>query len=250
METPLSRTVHIFPDLEALSHRAASMFVKAAADALAEKGKFSAAISGGSTPLGLFSLLGTKYADKIDWQSVHIFWADERCVRKENDKSNFKHADDLWLSKVPLPAENIHSVKGELDPLESALWYEHDIRDAFDYARLPAFDLILLGMGDDGHTASLFPAAESLAESRRIAMPVYVEMLRSWRITLTLPVLNNARQIMFLVSGKSKAPVLADILDVPVKKSSYPAGLVKGHISWLVDKDAASKLKDTSGKEP
>jgi 6-phosphogluconolactonase len=245
MEAPLNRKVQIFPDLEALSHRAAEIFTEETENAIAQRGEFITAISGGSTPLRLYSLLGTEYAGLVDWQNTHIFWADERCVPREDEKSNFRHAHDLWLSKVDLPERNIHRIRGEEDPAQEAVRYEQEMRNILSTEGYPEFDLVLLGMGEEGHTASLFPGAQSLNETKRLSIPVYVEQIKSWRITLTLPVLNNARKVIVLVSGSAKAPVLADILTNTDKRASYPAGLIKpvaGTVTWLADKNAASRL--------
>lgn len=245
----MNETVRICTDNDALSHEAASLFIEHAKNAIAERGRFLIAISGGSTPLRLFSLLGNDYVDQAEWKHIHVFWTDERCVPKDEEQSNFKHAYDLWLSKVPLPEANIHRIGGEHDSEHGARRYEEEIRSVFGVSGLPEFDLILLGMGEDGHTASLFPDSNSLNETSRLSIPVYVENLRSWRVTLTLPVLNSALNCIFLVSGTAKAPVLAEILESAEKRASYPAGLVKpvsGALTWLIDEEASSGLEDPS----
>ena len=153
-----------------------------------------------------------EYRNQVHWHSVHFFWVDERCVPKEHEESNFKTAFDALLSKVPIPDENIHRIRGEEDPERGARDYEEDVRKFFGMSGLPMFDLVILGMGEDGHTASLFPGSKSLEEAIRLAVPVYLEKPNWNRITLTLPVLNNAAQIIFLVAGRSKAAVLSEIL--------------------------------------
>lgn len=241
--------VRVLPDMDGVSREAANIFIASARKYISSQSRFTVAISGGSTPLNFFSLLSSKmYAGKIEWSCVHFFWVDERCVPKDDRESNFKGAWDSLLSKVPIPEANIHRIKGELPPEDGAVEYEKELKGFFG-ERVPEFDLVLLGMGEDGHTASLFPASDSLKESKKLAIPVYVEKLKSWRVTLTLPVLNNARSVVFLVIGKNKAGVLKEILEKNYEK--HPAGLIKpenGSLTWLVDEDAAGeRKKKTSG---
>lgn len=239
--------VQVLSDLEKISHKAAEMFVKVSRSCIASQGKFSAALSGGSTPRRLYTLLSSdRYRNEVHWPSVHFFWADERCVSKEHEESNFKTAFDTLLSKVPIPDENIHRIRGEEDPESGAGDYEEDVRQFFGMSGLPMFDLVILGMGEDGHTASLFPGSKSLEEAIRLAVPVYLEKPNRNRITLTLPVLNNAAQIIFLVAGRSKAAVLSEILGVRHQKDQYPAGRIdptRGPLIWLIDREASWKLK-------
>ncbi len=246
MELP---AIQIFPDLEVLSHHAASIFINLPESCITSHGRFTVAISGGSTPRRLYALLGSEqYRNSVDWNHVHFFWVDERCIPEENEESNFKLAFDLLLSKVHIPRENIHRIKGEESPEKAAREYEDDIKRFFGISGLPVFDLIILGMGEDGHTASLFPRSLSLKETERFAAPVYRERPEVNRTTLTLPVLNNASQILFLVSGKSKADMVQKILGEGHKKEPYPAGLIKpthGKLLWFIDKEAASKLRIT-----
>ena len=242
-----NRTVEVLPDSEALSLRAAAIFVSASRNSIATKKCFAAAISGGSTPRRLYMLLGSDaYRDQVDWQRVHLFWADERCVPKEDEASNFGTAFDTLLSKVGLPGNNIHRMKGEETPDKAAGDYEQEIRRFFGESKRPRFDLIILGVGEDGHTASLFPGTKSLEETVRLVLPVYLETPKKNRITLTFPVLNHADQILFLVAGSSKAAVLSEILGDGGKKKGFPAGLIRpahGTITWLIDQEAAAKLR-------
>jgi 6-phosphogluconolactonase len=239
--------VEVLSDLEALSHRAASIFVSTSRNSIATKKRFAVAISGGSTPRRLYALLGSEvYRDQVDWQRVHFFWADERCVPKEDEASNFRIAFDTLLSKVALPDKNIHRIKGEEAPDQAAMDYEEEIRRFFGGSGWPGFDLILLGVGEEGHTASLFPGSKSLEETARLAVPVYLEKPGKNRITLSLPVLNHANQILFLVAGLSKADVLSEILGEKEKRKLLPAGLInplRGSMIWLIDREAAGKLK-------
>lgn len=235
------KKLHVLPDLEAISQRAASIFTELAGNSIASKGRFFVALPGGSTPKRLYALLGSEYSGKILWDRVELFWGDERCVPKGHEESNFKNAYDALLSKVPA---TVHRIKGELDPGEAAVEYENDLKLSFGESELkggmPVFDLIILGMGKDGHTASLFPGSESLREKERVAVPVYDAGLP--RVTLTLPVINNAAHILFLVAGRSKAETLKHIIQGGGERYDYPAGLVSpvnGDVTWLVDKEAA-----------
>lgn len=247
MRRELRDQIQILPDLEAISHRAASIFVKIMRNAIDRKGRFVVAISGGLTPRSLYDLLATEeYRHQIDWEKVHFFWVDERCVPKDREESNFKVSFGSVLSKVSMPVGNIHRIKGEEDPEKAAKDYEKEIRGFFDTGDWPVFDLIILGMGADGHTASLFPGSKSLEERERLAVPVYLEEPKINRITLTLPVLNHASQILFLVSGRSKATVLSEVLRDGHNRDRYPAGLINpihGDLIWLIDQEAADKLK-------
>ena len=246
LEAKTKVQVQVFSDLEAMSHKAAEIFVNSSRTCIASKGKFSAAISGGLTPRKLYSLLGSaEYSPQVDWQRVHFFWVDERCVPKEHEESNFKTAFDTLLSKISIPGENIHRIKGEENPDKAARDYEKQVRKFVRLSGLPMFDLVILGMGEDGHTASLFPGSNLLKERIRLAAPVYLERPNRNRITLTLPVLNNSTQVLFLLAGHSKADVVYEILGHGQKKERYPAGLISpvhGSITWLIDQEAAEKL--------
>jgi 6-phosphogluconolactonase len=236
--------VQVFPDLEALSHEAATLFVNLSRNCTALRGRFTVVLSGGSTPRILYSLLGSGlYQRRVDWHHVHFFWADERCVPIVHEENNFKLVSDLLLSKISLPHGNIHRIKVEEGPEKGAQDYEDRIREFFNMSGFPVFDFIILGVGKDGHTASLFPGSTSLKENMRLAVPVYMEEMKIHRITLTLPVLNNADHIIFLAAGSAKADVIKKILGN--KKEQYPAGLVSpvhGNLIWMLDRKASSKL--------
>jgi 6-phosphogluconolactonase len=250
METPLIENpnlkIEVLSDLEALSHRAASIFLDASKNSIKTQKRFAVALSGGLTPRRMYTLLGSKsYHDKIEWRHVHLFWADERCVPKENEESNFRLAYESFLSKISVPASNIHRVKGEEDPEKAGKDYENDMRKFFGISGIPVFDLTILGMGEDGHTASLFPDSKALEEKIRLALPVYMKRPKCDRVTLMLPILNNSAQILFLVSGPSKANIVNEILGKEGKKERYPAGLInpsRGNIIWLIDRQAAANL--------
>ena len=251
METPLieksNLEIEVLPNLEALNHRAASFFVSASKNSIDTKKRFAVAISGGFTPRGLYKLLSSvPYRGQVDWTHVHFFWADERCVPKDHEESNFGIAFDTLLSRISIPDGNIHRIRGEEDPEKSARDYEDNIKKFFGMSGIPMFDLIILGMGEDGHTASLFPGSKLLKETIRLAVPVYLPKPTWNRITLTFPILNNATQILFLVAGRSKASILSEILGDREKKKRFPAGLINpvhGYMTWLIDQEAAERLR-------
>lgn len=231
--------VQVSPDLEAMSRMAASHFCDIASRVIATGRNFTVALSGGRTPQGLFNLLSTPaYSRKVDWEQVEFFWGDERCVPPDHMDSNFRNAHEAFLKKV---RPRVHRIQGELEPKEAARKYEAELREVFGANALPAFDLAIQGIGEDGHTASLFPGAKALQETRRLAVAVYVRKLRSWRVTLTIPVLCNSRNVLFMVSGRKKSNVLKEIFSGE-EPEKYPAGQVRsssGETVWLLDEAAA-----------
>jgi 6-phosphogluconolactonase len=246
MATSVKNAVRIFPDPDILAENAARLFAAAADQAIAEQGRFSVALSGGATPRALFRILSAAYRDRVRWKQVHLFWSDERSVPPDHEQSNFRLAHEELISKIALPWENIHRIEGELPPAEAAALYETELYRHFGSSGLPRFDLILLGVGRDGHTASLFPDSAILQESARLVVPSYSEEAGNWRVTLTLPVLNHAAAVLFLVSGTAKAHVISGILG-KWRRHPYPAALVapaQGHVIWLIDREAASELKE------
>jgi 6-phosphogluconolactonase len=230
----------VFRDKAGLVAEAARRFAALARTAIAERGRFVVALSGGSTPRPVYALLAEEpLVSQVDWARVHIFWGDERCVLPDHADSNYRMASDALLDRVAIPLGNVHRVHGERPPDEAAALYEAELAEVLE--RQGRFDLILLGMGADGHTASLFPDTAALDERERDVVPVYVDKLAAWRVTLTLPVINAARSVIFLVSGAGKAPVLARVHG----GEELPASLVQptdGELIWLVDRDAASDL--------
>ena len=237
--------VRIFPDIEALSRAAAEEFRALADTAVSERGRFTVALSGGRTPKELYTILGTKpYVNLIDWDSVHVFWADERCVPPEHSESNFRLAQELLISRVPIPGENVHRIRGEAGAENAAAAYEQDLKAYFGEDGYPVMDLVILGVGEDGHTASLFPGSFQVMENNRLAAPVFPGIQKKDRVTLTLPVLNHAQQVLFLVAGSSKQTIIRSILQEG-NPDSLPAGLVHpvaGSCTWFLDEDAASSL--------
>ncbi len=233
-------------DADHLAREAAKIVMESVASAVAARKVATVAVSGGSTPKKLFETLADEYhKSRIAWDRLHIFFVDERGVPPNHADSNYGMAKAALFSKVPLPESNIHRMTGEmLPPAEAAKAYESTLRASFKVDKsIPVFDLILLGLGEDGHTASIFPKMEALEETAKWVMATYVEKLKSNRLTLTFPVLNAARRAIFLVAGKSKAPVLKDILTQG--PSRYPAqrvNLTTGELIWMFDQAAASEL--------
>ncbi len=242
--------IRILPDSQALFRAAALEFVQQANDAVNARGVFHLALSGGSTPKGLFALLVTDEAlrQKIAWDKIHFWWSDERHVPPDHPDSNFKMAHDALLSRAPIPAQNIHRIRAENpDASQTALDYENELRVTFqtDAPAFPQFDLILLGMGPDAHTASLFPGTKALHETTRLVVANWLGKLFTWRITFTAPFINHARCVMFLVAGEDKALPLKGVLEGPHEPAQMPAQLIvptDGRLILFVDEKAASQL--------
>ncbi len=236
------------PDAPGLARAAAEMLREEIEGVLATRDRVAVALSGGATPRLFFRLLGAEYRDNIKWRAVHLFWADERAVPPDHEQSNFRSVSEELLSKITLPPGNVHRIPGELAPEQAAAAYEADLQRYFGGAGLPEFDLIFLGVGEDGHTASLFPGAAALAEKERLAVAVDHTTTASWRVTLTLPVLNNASRVVFLVAGRSKTQIVRAILTAE-GEDKHPAGLIKprrGTVVWLLDQEAAAGLPGAS----
>ena len=239
--------LRIFKDLDVLSTAAAEIFVRASTDAITTRGRFLVALSGGSTPAGLYQLLASEpYRDQIDWGKTFVFWGDERCVPPDDEGSNYHQAHEILLSHVPVPAGNILRVKGELVPYEASIAYAQSLKDfanpGFDW---PRFDLVLLGMGADGHTASLFPGSQIEIKSPTLAVTADYEGRPANRVTLTSLVLNDARKVLFLVGGWNKAVTLSRVIGDESIPEQLPAQRIHptdGQVIWLVDEAAASKL--------
>jgi len=239
--------IRIFKNLDRLSHAAAETFVEIAVGAVTARGRTLVALSGGGTPSQLYRLLADEpNRGKVAWEQTFVFWGDERCVPPNDEGSNYYHALDLLLSHVPIPTGNIQRIKGEREPAEAARDYAH-ILSQFASPPLdwPRFDLLLLGMGGDGHTASLFPGSPVEASTLTLAVAGDYQGRPAQRVTLTPPVLNAARQVIFLVSGGSKAATLANVLKGDYHPERLPAQRIHpkdGKVTWLVDEAAASML--------
>jgi 6-phosphogluconolactonase len=253
MSPAVRGNVEVFPTADELTVAAAERFIACAATAIESTETFSVALSGGSTPHALFALLATPaYASRVQWPRVHVFWGDERCVPPDDDDSNYRMAHEMLLAHVPVRATNIHRIRGEESPAAAAQQYERELRSAFDTPTGPPraapgsrFDLVLLGLGTNGHTASLFPHMQSVREHTRWVMEENVEMLQMWRITLTPVILNQAAEIVFLVAGKEKAPILRRVLYGAREVDDLPAQVIApadGRLRWMIDAAAAAEL--------
>jgi 6-phosphogluconolactonase len=246
------REVYILKDNDAIARRAAEEFVKLAQSATKNRGSFSVALSGGSTPKLLYSLLAAdpELRAEVPWDKMELFFGDERHVGPDDPQSNFKMASDTMFTKAPLKPEQIHRMKGEYPDAEKAAQeYEQDLRTHFHPKdkELPRFDLVLAGMGDEGHTLSLFPGTKALHAQGRAVVRNWVGKLYTDRVTITAQLANNAQMILFMVAGKEKALVLKGVLEGPYEPEQLPAQLLQptnGKLLWLVDQAAGSILSN------
>lgn len=242
--------VRVSRDADAFADAAAAFFIESAIASVAARGACSIALSGGSTPRAVFARLAGDEAArlKVSWRQIDWWWSDERAVPPDDPDSNFRMAFESLLRHVPIDPARVHRLKGEAEPVQAASEYERDIRAAFGAAapEIPRFDLVLLGLGADGHTASLFPGTAALAERERLVVANDVPAMRTVRLTFTLPLINRARRVAFLVSGAEKASILARVLEGP--RGVLPAQLVApddGELVWIVDNAAARDLATT-----
>jgi 6-phosphogluconolactonase len=239
-----------FADAEAVSQAAAREFVRCATEAINARSKFTVALSGGSTPRRLYQLLAdAPLRDRLDWGKVEIFWGDERSVPPDHADSNYRMANEAMLSRLPFPPERIHRLQAERSDRDKAAQdYQADIARAFGISPTgepPAFDLILLGMGPDAHTASLFPGSTALGETKKWVVPNWVEKFKTFRLTMTRTIINKARQVLFLVAGRDKAEPLLHVFTGPSNPSLYPSQLIcpaSGQLTWYVDVAAFAEL--------
>lgn len=248
--------IRIFPDVEALSAAAAREFVGCAGEAIAARGRFTVALSGGSTPKRLYHLLTTEpFRSQVDWGRVELFWGDERCVPPDHADSNYHMAREAMLAHLPIPAEHVHRIEAErADRDAAARDYEEVIAHVFGVTsggQPPALDLVLLGMGPDGHTASLFPHTKALDETNRWVVANHVPQLNTYRLTLTRPILNRAREVLFLVAGADKADRLVEVLAGPANTKRLPAQSIQpdGQRICFLDRAAAARLPSSLPRE-
>jgi len=246
----MTREIIVCHSQEEIFTKSADIFTTLASESIAARGQFTIALSGGSTPKGMYNLLASdSYRDKIDWNKVHLFWGDERSVAPDHDQSNYRMANEAMVSKIAIPAENVHRMHAESADIESpAKDYENVLKQVFSLAdgEQPRFDLILLGMGDDGHTASLFPGTKALAEKERTVVVNWVEKFNTNRMTFTAPAINNARNIVFMAAGANKVQPLKEVLVGERNPELYPSQLVQptdGKLIWLVDNAATGGEK-------
>jgi len=242
-------SIEVLADAEALALRAADVFAMAAQAAAAARGRFAAALSGGETPRALYGHLARQqYTQKVPWRRVHLYWGDERCVPPDDAASNYVMAHAAFIKHVPIAAESVHRMRGEDDPEAAALAYEAELRALAGLERpasdVPVFDLILLGLGRDGHTASLFPHSPALDEEERFCVATEAPD-GSPRLSITLPVINAARRVLVLAGGAEKAGMVAEVFEglrVPKAVPAQAIAPVKGQLLWLVDEAAAAEL--------
>jgi len=239
------QTIEIYTDTESLSHAAAGRIVSILEERLAGNEYATLVLTGGRTPKPVYELFASPpYSDRIDWGRIHFFWGDERCVPPEDPESNFGMAWSAFISKIQPPAGHIHRMRGEMqDPADAASLYEREIREVLPGPRIPRFDLVLLGMGEDGHTASLFPG--KAWNGRKLVIATREPRSGSTRISMTPRLLNRAPVILFLVAGLNKAETLARVLadpaaDLPASKIDPP----NGSLTWMVDEAAGGRIRD------
>jgi 6-phosphogluconolactonase len=242
------RDVRTCPDAHSLARAAADHFAAVAASSIAARRRFSVALAGGSTPRLTYELLAAdKLASQLDWSAIHVFWGDERCVPPDHPDSNYLMVRETLLARIPLTTANVHRIRGEEEPQEATADYERKLRKSFSQhhdGQATTFDLVLLGMGTDGHTASLFPGSKLLREEGRW-VAAHHDPTRGWRVTLTPPAINSARHVTFLVSGESKSRTLRDVLIGTYQPNRLPAQIISprsGNLLWLLDSAAAALL--------
>jgi 6-phosphogluconolactonase len=214
---------------------------------LNENSRCCIALSGGETPRNVYRLMGRDAANRtIDWKRVQVFFCDERAVPPDNPDSNYGMIEREWLSQIPIPQENVHRMKGEIDPNVASQEYDQEMRKTFGSDSI-GLNLVLLGVGEDGHTASLFPGTDAVLEQEAFVKPVFVRQKNNWRLTLTLPVFNAARKTIFFAAGKKKASIIRRILETKGADDKLPASLIRpkdGTLCWMIDEDAGSLLKE------
>jgi len=240
--------VVVYPDKDILSHAAASYVVRIARESIVTRGRFTIALSGGTTPKALYGLLGdAPYREQIDWSAVEIFWSDERCVPPDDPESNYFLAREQLLSKIAIPASQVHRMPADQPDRDAAsLAYTQEMQRAFGTNGIPSFDLLQLGMGPEAHTCSLFPHQPSLHEQTRLVMPVSVPKPPPDRLTFTPPLLNAARNVLFLATGEEKAGAVQAVLEGEYDPDEYPSQIVRpphGAVVWMLDAEAAARLQ-------
>ncbi len=241
-----SFTLHIYDDSAAFNQAAAQLLVMLGKEAVAEHGRFSLALCGGGTPTGVYELLAEHpFCQQMPWQQTHLFWGDERLVPPDDPDSNYGQANELMIKKVPVPADNVHRVHGELDMETAVADYTHQLQNFTSDGKIPTLDVVLLGMGSDGHTASLFPGSPVQQAEWVVGVTADYDGRPAQRLSLTPKVINSARHVIFLVTGQSKAKTLQRVLYGPYQPVKLPAQRIqpsKGTLTWLTDTAAAQEL--------
>ena len=244
---------YVEPDPAALARRAAQYFVEMAGEAVAAQGCARIAISGGATPQAAFAALvdpNQPWRARMPWPALDLYWVDERCVSPDDHASNYRMTREALLDHAPLRSEQIHRIEGELEPEAAAARYESELRSSFRLvgAESPRFDLVALGIGGDGHTASIFPHTEAVHEISRLVTANYIPLREAWRVTLTWPIINHARSVFFLAAGENKASILKEVLTGPRDPERLPSQLIwpaSGILTFILDKAAAALLPAT-----
>lgn len=240
--------INVFQNSEGLSRAAAELILDISNKSMEKKDKFSLVLSGGSTPKQTYKFLTQPhYRDNIKWDKTFLFWGDERFVPQDDPLNNYKMAKDIFIKKIPVPGKNVFPIPTKGKPSVCASEYENEIKKYFDSGNT-SFDLILLGLGENGHTASLFPNTDILREENKLIKEVYVNEINMYRISMTAKLINNSKNILFLVFGEEKAEMVSKIIEGNSDPDNLPAQLIKpsgGTIKWYLDKAAASKLKIT-----
>jgi 6-phosphogluconolactonase len=237
--------IKVYSNPETLAAAVADIFIGVGQTALCDRGVFRVALSGGNTPRRAYELLAQEpRSTALSWKDVFVYFGDERCVPPEDEQSNYRMASKAFLDHVPIPHANVHRIRGEADPGVAANNYASIIRT--DLADPPHFDLVLLGLGPDGHTASLFPGSPPDLHDSVLVRAVYAESQAMWRVTMTPKLINLGRTVVFAVEGAEKADILAKVIEGPVDPTKYPAQIVRplsGHLLWMVDELAAGMLR-------
>jgi 6-phosphogluconolactonase len=240
----LHPNIEVYQCAEELEQRAAEKIILLINKAISERGVCSIALSGGETPRPVYRIMGSSpIKERIDWSRVHLFFTDERLVPPTDPQSNFGMINREFISHINISSRNIHRIAGEKKPELAAADYERELCEYFSNQNI-RFDIVLLGLGEDGHTASIFPGTKVVQEEEALVAAVYIQSLSIWRVTLTYRSINSAREILFLVSGKKKRFIVQHILKTPAMREEYPAMLIQpvdGNILWMLDKDAAEE---------
>jgi len=237
----------VLEDAQSVHVRAAEEIVHFAGEAVCTHGEFSLCLAGGTTPAATYELMATRFHLSVDWKEVHFFWGDERCVAPAAEASNFAMANRTMLSRLALRPGQVHRIRGEAPPAEAAEAYEEELRSHFGLAQgeFPRFSLVMLGLGDNAHTLSLFPGLPAIHEQERLAIAVEVDAAQRSRVTLTAPTVNNAARAIFMATGEAKAVAVKHVLEGPRDVDLYPAQIIAPHdgeLLWLLDRAAASLL--------
>jgi 6-phosphogluconolactonase len=237
----MKRKLHAYPNREQMVTATTERVINEIGQAIHDRGLCNMALAGGNTPREIYSMLAeSTYQDRVDWDRLHLFWGDERIVPPEHEDSNFRMVKETLLDHVRIPDGNVHRIRGEVAPEQAAHEYAELLHDHFE-SDSPRFDIILLGIGEDGHTASLFPGTDVVEECKLYTVAVFVPRLDTWRVTLTFPVLNAAREVLFLAAGKSKSDIVQRIISIKQPSKEFPASMVNpenGTLHWMLDSEA------------